>query len=807
MVEPGKVPDASRPSASTIRAGTPNDTRQRPRTRSRRRMWAFRLTAMLLIPALLFGALEIALRIGGAGYDPSFFVPLGDGQSVYGNPRVGWRYFPKSVARLPSPFVMTRKKQLGAYRIFILGSSAAQGFPDSTFSFARILDAMLREAFPTADFEVINTAMVAVNSHVVLQIARDCAEFEPDAFIVYEGNNEVVGPFGPGTVFREFSDRLWAIRMNLALARLRLVQVAGSGMSLLRASDNSGTEWKGMEFFLDRPVAAADPRLDAVYQHFERNLTDICRAGRDAGARVLLCTVGVNLRDCAPFASQHREDITPDELADWNAAYAEGSKLADRGEFEAAIDRYQAALKIDDQHAELHYRLARCQSALNLRQPANQHYAAARNMDVLRFRTDQSENEVIRRVVTSLDGGVRLVDVERHMAQNDPAGLGAPGKEMFYEHCHLTFPGNYVIARLLFDALLPGLPESIRKQSGGEAKPCSIDRVMERLAYTPYAEQTALKAIAGLLNNPPFSAAMDVEEHRERVERRLNELASLQTPESFKAYCGVFDRALATAPNDAIIRANYAELLMAGDRYADAERNLREAMKVLPFDASLAASLGRAVSRQGRDAEAESQLRAAASLDYCDDACQANTLFNLGILAHQSGRLDEARSLYLSALNFRPARADVRTNLGQIYLSQGDTDAAIREFKAAVSREPRNPTYRLNLASALAYLKRSDDAIDALTQASRDFPADVNVNAALIDYLLRLDKTEEARIHAERAVTRIPGSAEIRFKAAQVMEKLGRRRDAIDQLRETLQLSPGHPQARTMLETLEKQSG
>ncbi|MBX3395291.1 MAG: tetratricopeptide repeat protein [Phycisphaerae bacterium] len=777
------------------------------RTASRWRIWAFRLAAMLLIPAMLFGSIEVGLRLGGAGYDPSFFVPLGGGKSVYGNPRVGWRYFPRSVARLPTPFVMDARKQRGAYRIFVLGSSAAQGFPDSTFSFARILDAMLCDAFPTARFEVINTAMVAVNSHVVLQIARDCAEFEPDTFIIYEGNNEVVGPFGPGTVFRDFSDRLWAIRTNLALARLRLVQVAGHGMSLLRASDETGMEWKGMEFFLDRPVAATDSRLDAVYHHFERNLKDICRTGRDAGARVLLCTVGVNLRDCAPFASQHREDLTPDDLAEWNATYADGVRLAERGDFAAAIDRYQAAAKIDDQHAELHYRIARCQSALNLRQPANQHYAIARNLDVLRFRTDQNENETIRRVVSSQDGGVRLVDVERYMALNDPAGLGAPGKELFHEHCHMTFLGNYEIARLLFDALLPGLPESIRKLSTGEAKPCSIDRVMERLAFTPYAEETSLKAISGLLNKPPFSAAMDVEEHRERVERRLNELASLQTPESFKTYCDTFDRALAIDPNDPLVRANYAELLMAGDRFAEAEQNLREALKAFPFDAAIAANLGRAVARQGRNADAESLLRAAAGLDYCDDACQANTLFNLGILAHQSGRLDEARALYLSALKFRPARSDVRTNLGQILLSQGDSDAAIREFTAAAAREPRNPTYRLNLASALAYLLRTDDAIAALTQASRDFPTDVNVNAALIDYLLRTDKNEQARIHAELAIAKLPDSAEIRYKAALVMQKLGRRQEAIDQLGEALRLSPGHQRAQAMLETLEKQSG
>ena len=40
-----------------------------------------------------------------------------------------------------------------------------------------------------------------------------------------------------------------------------------------------------------------------VYQNFERNLNDIVRVGLDSGAKILLNTVAVNLKDCPPFAS------------------------------------------------------------------------------------------------------------------------------------------------------------------------------------------------------------------------------------------------------------------------------------------------------------------------------------------------------------------------------------------------------------------------------------------------------------------------------------------------------------------------
>jgi hypothetical protein len=52
---------------------------------------------------------------------------------------------------------------------------------------------------------VVNAAVTAINSHVVRPIVHDLTRREADLFIVYTGNNEVVGPFGAGTVFSPLS--------------------------------------------------------------------------------------------------------------------------------------------------------------------------------------------------------------------------------------------------------------------------------------------------------------------------------------------------------------------------------------------------------------------------------------------------------------------------------------------------------------------------------------------------------------------------------------------------------------------------
>ena len=59
-----------------------------------------------------------------------------------------------------------------------------------------MLQSMLELRYPGTRFEVVNGAMAGINSNVILPIARDCAGAGGDIWVIYMGNNEVVGPFG-----------------------------------------------------------------------------------------------------------------------------------------------------------------------------------------------------------------------------------------------------------------------------------------------------------------------------------------------------------------------------------------------------------------------------------------------------------------------------------------------------------------------------------------------------------------------------------------------------------------------------------
>jgi hypothetical protein len=98
------------------------------------------------------------------------------------------------------------------------------GDPAQSFAPDRYLEMLLREKYPERKFEVVNVAFTAINSHVILPIARECAAHEGDLWIIYMGNNEMVGPFGAATVFGRQAPPLPYARLVTALQRLRMGQ-------------------------------------------------------------------------------------------------------------------------------------------------------------------------------------------------------------------------------------------------------------------------------------------------------------------------------------------------------------------------------------------------------------------------------------------------------------------------------------------------------------------------------------------------------------------------------------------------------
>ena len=262
------------------------------------------MAAFVLAPALFLLVLEGALRLFGYGYPTGFFTHLqvGGRDFVVNNPSFSLRFFPPQLTRWPPRVMMEAKKPTNTIRIFIVGESAAMGDPEVAFGAGRYLEVLLNERIPRKHFEVVNVAITAINSNVILPIAQDCASQDGDVWIVYMGNNEMVGPFGAATVFGSQAPPLAMIRLNLLIQRTRIGQLFTAAIRKLRAKSTPAS-WGGMEMFLGNQLPPDDPRKEVVYKNFERNLDDIVRTGVNSGAKVLVSTVAVNLKDCPPFGS------------------------------------------------------------------------------------------------------------------------------------------------------------------------------------------------------------------------------------------------------------------------------------------------------------------------------------------------------------------------------------------------------------------------------------------------------------------------------------------------------------------------
>ncbi len=278
-----------------------------------------------------------------------------------------------------------------------------------------------------------------------------------------------------------------------------------------------------MEMFLNNPVTADDPRLTAVYDNYRRNLTDICGIARRAGAGVVLSTVAVNLRDCPPFASLHRSDLSPEDLAKWESIYKAGGELEANNRWPEALEQYEAAAKIDDRFAELQFRIAQCLLKAGRFAEARERFELARDLDVLRFRADSRINATIREVADEQEAaGVRLVDAERVLAESDPDSQGIPGEDLFYEHVHLTFDGNYLLARAVFDQVCEALPQLAALPQAGAIP--SRQRCAELLALTPWDEYQSAANMVEMTSRAPFTNQLDHSLRQAAARQRRDDL-------------------------------------------------------------------------------------------------------------------------------------------------------------------------------------------------------------------------------------------------------------------------------------------
>ncbi len=641
-----------------------------------------RVFVMIFVPLLLLCCLELGLRLGGYGYDTNFFcqIQINKQKFCVPNEEFSYRFFPPTIARTTTPFRFATQKATNSYRIFLFGESAAMGDPDPSYGVGRYLETLLHERYPGTDFQVVCSAITAIDSSTILPIARECTQHQGDLWLIYMGNNEMVGPFGAETSYGLRAPSLGVIRTVLAIKSTRIGQLLDAFVRQVRSS-STPKKWDGMKMFLNGHIGYGDPARLRAYVNFKGNLEDILRAAHKADVPVILSTVAVNLKDCAPFASIHAAGLETNQESAWKQIYQQGVDLETAGSFAEALTLYQKAAQIDPQFAELQFRMGRCDLALTNDLQAKKEFELARDYDALDFRSDTRINSAITEAAARhAEQGVYLLDAAKIMAQNSPGGI--PGLELFYEHVHFNFAGNYLLALNFAEQAKKILPASITNQDKGNW--ASAEHCDARLAATVWDRQRVWQPILSRIMAPPFTGQFNHDASLKTYEAKVAEARSFmntQTPEQARQ---MYEQALALAPNDSLLHQNFERFLEAGGFLPQAIAEAKRCCELAPQLPEAHYYTGTLLVREGKPAEAAEYFSRALAIR--GDYAEAQNAMG-EILANQqkpAGAID----WFKRAIRANPDYVEPYINLGFLRQNQGQNDAAMASYQQAANLEP-----------------------------------------------------------------------------------------------------------------------
>ncbi len=646
-------------------SGTPPTSSLPP---TRRRVFT---ALMLALPLLFFAFLEGALRLSGFGEDWPLFVPVpGHEDYLYQNREVARRYFVREQT-LPTSIsdAFKARKDTATFRLFVQGGSSAAGYPYYYGgSFSRMLEQRLQQTFPERSIEVVNTAMAAVNSYTLLDLADEIIEQAPDAVLIYAGHNEYYGALGVASA-ESLGRARWLVNTYLRLQRLRVVQAlrvllvkASALLSGRRAGAPPGSTL--MERMVgEQAIPYGSRRFEQGLEQFRGNLRDLLARYRDRGIPVFIGTVASNERDHRPFISAPSPGVDREA---WSARYRSARARLEAGDPEVALVAYDALLAQDSLDANVFFDRGRALEQLHWYREARASYLAAKDRDQLRFRAPEAINRIIREEAAR--AGATVVDTQRRLA--DAATHGIIGHDLMLEHLHPNVDGYFLIA----DAFYEALREAGLIGPWQHYVPSRTARA--EILLTPVDSLYGVYRVRQLMGSWPFQPP-GVVDHAMDTVRATNEVERLAL--------ALFRREMNWLEATSRLRDHYAA---SGDYHAA----LRAALAIIqqyPFLPEAYAAAGDLLLRQRRYAEALTYFEAAN-----DRRASAPVLYVIGTLRFALGRPADAIDPLERSLALRPDDPATLNQLARAYGAAGRTDEARRTLERLLRVDPDNADAR-----------------------------------------------------------------------------------------------------------------
>ncbi|GHT02435.1 hypothetical protein FACS189440_20260 [Bacteroidia bacterium] len=426
----------------------------------------FKLIAILL-PFLVLLILEVSLRAFHYGYNTNLFIEYPQNPDYYVfNSDASKRYFlDMAYAPVGNRELFKKEKAPNTLRFFVLGESTTIGYPYfHNASFHRQLLYRLMHAYPDHTFEIINLSLTAVNSYTIKGFAEELTKYQPDAVLIYTGQNEYYGALGAASTQTTGSNPA-VVNAVLKLRQLKVVQLGMNGYAgLVRRShkNSSATEKTRMELMVGKQQIERDSKLfKKGIRQFQYNMEATLDQLEKKGIPVFFSNVVSNVKDLPPFIS-----AIPDSI---NAMsyYLNGLVAYQEREFS------EAAVLLNE----------------------------AKDFDLLRFRAPEEINQTIVELCLEHPN---TYFVDTRQAMEDKVAHHLLGDELFTDHVHPNQKGYAIMADAFYRKIQEShlLPPPVQEMTAGEAianMPFSpIDsiaaelRIWQLKAHWPYSDDRYL---------------------------------------------------------------------------------------------------------------------------------------------------------------------------------------------------------------------------------------------------------------------------------------------------------------------------
>lgn len=410
---------------------------------------------MLVLCPLVLGELVLRLLVPTPpvrGEDP--YVSFASQRPLFVLDDTGTRFETapeRLVAFRPQSFAATKSKE--TLRVFCLGGSTVQGRPYSVeTSFTTWLALNLQAARPDIDWEIVNCGGISYASYRLVPVMREVLGREPDLVILYAGHNEFLEDRTYQTPKKTPRSLTWLHRTML---HLRSYALADRWLARRRTQRTSRTVLpadvrtrldlsEGLQSYHRNPTWR-----QGIIEHFGDNLETMIRLAHRAGVPVILANPVSNLKDCPPFKSEFKADLSPAQRQRVAELWEQARRL-DWSRVHDKIELFEQALAIDDRHAGLLFGTGTCYRQIGRSAEARKWLVRAKEEDICPLRILEPMHEIILEMAAR--HRLPLVDIRAMIETRTEDGI--PGNEWLLDHVHPTISAHQLIADALYQAMV-----------------------------------------------------------------------------------------------------------------------------------------------------------------------------------------------------------------------------------------------------------------------------------------------------------------------------------------------------------------